>query len=129
MLTPFGKALRNIRMDKGILLRDMAKKLGYTSSALSSIENGKVNIPPGMVDLIGSTYELTEDEIENLQELERKSVRVMKLKLNAYSRSDWDFLYNFVTNFKKLNSQDKDAIKKIIQKEGSDNGGGCEKIS
>lgn len=129
MLTPFGKALRNIRMDKGILLRDMAKKLGYSSSALSTIENGKVNIPPGMVDLIGSTYDLTEDEIENLQELERKSVRVMKLKLNAYSRSDWDFLYNFVTNFKKLNSQDKDAIKKIIQKEGSDNGGGCKKIS
>ena len=41
MITPFGKSLRNIRMDRGMLLKDMAQDLDVTSSYLSAVEVGK----------------------------------------------------------------------------------------
>jgi transcriptional regulator with XRE-family HTH domain len=45
MLTEFGQYLRKIRIDCGDLLKDMADKLGVTSSYLSAVETGKRNVP------------------------------------------------------------------------------------
>ncbi len=45
MLTEFGKAIRKIRLDKGEILKDMAKRLGISSAFLSAVENGRKNVP------------------------------------------------------------------------------------
>ena len=41
MVTSFGKFLRNLRMDIGELLLNMADKLGVSPAFLSGVENGK----------------------------------------------------------------------------------------
>ena len=41
MLTEIGKFLRRYRIDNGLLLKDMAGKVGVTSAYLSAVENGK----------------------------------------------------------------------------------------
>ena len=51
MITPFGKSLRNIRMDRGMLLKDMAQDLDVTSSYLSAVEVGKRNVSENWKDV------------------------------------------------------------------------------
>ena len=67
MITPFGKSLRNIRMDRGMLLKDMAQDLDVTSSYLSAVEVGKRNVPEEWPRKIGKMYDLSDEEIENLE--------------------------------------------------------------
>ena len=43
-MTDFAKALRILRIERGEVLKDMADKLGITSSYLSAIECGKRKI-------------------------------------------------------------------------------------
>ena len=45
MITEFGKLLRIIRINTGDSARTMAEKFGMSPSYLSTIENGKRNIP------------------------------------------------------------------------------------
>ena len=44
MITELGKHLRKIRIDHGEILKNMADKLGVTSSFLSAVEIGKRNM-------------------------------------------------------------------------------------
>lgn len=40
-MTPFGKFMRHLRLDKGLMLKESAEKLGVTSAYLSALEHGK----------------------------------------------------------------------------------------
>lgn len=44
-MTPFGRFMRNFRLEKGLLLKDLADQLGVTPSYLSSLEHGKKGLP------------------------------------------------------------------------------------
>ena len=54
MVTSFGKFLRNLRMDVGELLLEMAAKLHVSPAFLSGVENGKRKIPEGWLARIAS---------------------------------------------------------------------------
>ena len=66
MNTEFGKSLRKLRIDKGEILKNMADKLGMTSSYLSAIECGKRNIPDDLIEKLTSIYCLDEKEQQEL---------------------------------------------------------------
>lgn len=66
MFTTIGKELRNISLNRGELLYDMAKKLGISSSDLSSIENGQVYISIDFVRKVINTYDLNSAERSGL---------------------------------------------------------------
>ena len=55
MITAFGKFLRNLRMDIGELLLQMAEKLDVSPAFLSGVENGKRKIPSDRVEFPQST--------------------------------------------------------------------------
>lgn len=40
-MTPFGVALRNLREDRGLNQKDLARRLGISAKLLSAIENGQ----------------------------------------------------------------------------------------
>ncbi|WP_309460957.1 helix-turn-helix transcriptional regulator [Escherichia coli] len=45
MVTSFGKTLRKMRIDRGMVLKNMADLLGVSSAYLSAIELGKSEPP------------------------------------------------------------------------------------
>ena len=67
MITEFGKLLRIIRINTGDSARTMAEKFGMSPSYLSTIENGKRNIPPEMEELVIRAYDLSEHDKEKLR--------------------------------------------------------------
>lgn len=67
MLTPFGRAIREIRKSRKLTLREMAKALHVTSSYLSCIELGKRNIPNDLIKKINAICALSDKELEILE--------------------------------------------------------------
>ena len=78
MITRFGKFCRNIRMDRGEILKEMADKLQVKSSFLSAVELGKKNIPEKWLESITELYELTEDKRKELEETIEMSKIIVK---------------------------------------------------
>lgn len=63
-LTPFGKCIRKLRIDKGVTMRDMSIEFGKSSAYLSAMELGKKAV----------TYKHLENCIEYMGELNRKDI-------------------------------------------------------
>lgn len=120
MVTQFGKSLRNIRMDRGELLKEMAQKLGVTSSYLSAVEVGKRNIPQDWVQKIAALYELSEFETERLRQAAFQSANQIKLNLQNASPNSRDLAYAFAREFEDLSDGDYQAIMSILRKNGGD---------
>lgn len=58
MLTPLGRFLRKLRIDRGEIMKDMADKLQVTASFLSAVEIGKKAAPDAWVTSLGLLYNL-----------------------------------------------------------------------
>lgn len=62
MLTPFGKALRRERLERGTTLGEMAEALGISSSFLSQVETGKKALTDTFVRKVINYFELNTSE-------------------------------------------------------------------
>ena len=81
MLTEFGKLLRIIRINSGDSAKDMAAKLNMSPSYLSTIENGKRNIPPDMEKLLISAYNLSDRDKDKVRKAMVNSSESVKIDL------------------------------------------------
>ena len=68
MVNELGKELAIIRIKTGDSLRTMASKLGISAAYLSSIENGKRNVPDEFDKLIFGAYSLNEREMKIIKD-------------------------------------------------------------
>lgn len=87
MLTPFGKSLRKLRLDRGLLLKDMADLLDVSPSFLSAVESGKKAIPARIVDEIAEAYNLTASEINDLRGSAAASIKEVTIKFSGSSNN------------------------------------------
>ena len=85
-VTKFGEFIRKLRIEKGEILKDMAKKLAVSSAFLSAVENGKKQIPIKWIDDIPKIYGLNKEEIIKL----KNSIELSKDKyvINTKDASD-----------------------------------------
>lgn len=115
MVTPFGKFCRKLRIDNEELLKDMADKLGVTSSYLSAVENGKRSVPQNWLQDISKTYELNDIQSSELQRAIDESQTVLKFELKELSIEKKDLLMAFAREHKRLDTSDLNKILKILQ--------------
>lgn len=113
-LTPFGIALRKLRLDRGERLLDMASAIGKSVAFLSAVETGRRPIPDGFVALIGRQIQLSPDQIRDLRsaaDQTRKEVRVEKL-----SHPDRELVAAFARQLDDVPSDLREQLKKIVLK-------------
>jgi transcriptional regulator with XRE-family HTH domain len=67
MLSPFGIAVRKLRLDKGMRLLDLARRIGRSAAFASAIETGRKPIPDAYVVMVARAMELTASEIRELR--------------------------------------------------------------
>lgn len=65
--TEFGKFMRKIRIEKNLILKDVAELLGVSSAFLSAVEVGKKSIPTKWVDDLPRVLNLNDAEKTRLQ--------------------------------------------------------------
>ncbi|WP_431811379.1 helix-turn-helix domain-containing protein [Lysinibacillus sp. FW12] len=116
MLNSFGKFCRKLRIDKGELLKDMATKLGVTSSYLSAVENGKRNVPHNWIEKISEIYLLNSSEINELERSFDESKKVVQIDFSGYSSEEKNDLLALAREFKGLDEDDREKIKDILLK-------------
>jgi transcriptional regulator with XRE-family HTH domain len=114
-MTPFGKALRKLRIDRELLLGDMAERLGISPSYLSQIETGKKSIPDGFVDKLQRTFKLAESEAQEVRHEAVLSTSEFKIQLGARADAQDKVLADaLATEFARLSPDAKERIAKVI---------------
>jgi transcriptional regulator with XRE-family HTH domain len=116
MLTSFGKFSRKLRIDNGELLKDMAEKLGVTSSYLSAVENGKRNVPQEWIGKIKNMYSLNLDQYKELKQGVEESQLSNKVDLKGYSKEDKNLMMALARKIDGLNEEEKTKIRNILLK-------------
>ncbi|MEH2551738.1 transcriptional regulator with XRE-family HTH domain [Bradyrhizobium sp. AZCC 2262] len=66
-LTPFGITCRKLRLDKGLRLMDVARKLNCSSAFISAIETGRKPIPDAYMLSVARAMDLSPAEIRELR--------------------------------------------------------------
>ena len=83
-MTPFGRFMRNLRLEKGMLLKDCADLLEVTSAYLSALEHGKKAAPnEKFTERIITTLALNPSEITGLKEAVRNSDTKITIPLKS----------------------------------------------
>lgn len=114
MLSPFGIAIRKIRLDRQLLLKDMADTLGVSSAFLSSVESGKRRVPKGWIESISRIYHLSKEDVENLEIASSKSAPDIKIPISAVSSEKRDLAFSFAKALDGLSDQDVERIMNAI---------------
>lgn len=98
MVTDFGKFCRKLRIDNDEFLKDMAGKIGVTSSYLSAVEQGKRKMPSEWAKKITGAYALTDSQqrelftlttLDELTDKEKKALEEAMTVLWLDDRSDY----------------------------------------
>ena len=114
MLTPFGIAIRKLRLDKGMRLLDLAKRIGLSPAFLSAIETGKKPIPDAYVVRVARAMELSPAEI---RELRRAADRTRKeVGVEELPEDQRELVAAFARKLDELPSDMMEKLKKIVLK-------------
>ncbi|WP_300320728.1 helix-turn-helix transcriptional regulator [Idiomarina sp.] len=116
MLTPFGKAVRKLRIDLGVTLKSLAESLDKTSSYISAIETGKRSVTGDILEQIINALNpssVVEQELREAAELSQTSVEV---KLKGKNQTAREAALLFARNFDELNEDDYEKLKKLLNK-------------
>jgi transcriptional regulator with XRE-family HTH domain len=114
MITPFGIVTRKLRLDKGLRLLDLAKKLNLSSSFVSAVETGKKPIPAGYVDSVVKALHLTRAEALELQRAADRSKTAVDI--DGLRGSQRELVAAFARKLHDLPAEFLEEIKKQVFK-------------
>lgn len=116
-MTPFGRFMRHLRTEKGLLLKDVADVLGVTSAYLSAVEHGKKGQPSAaMVSKLENALKLTTEQRKQLRGAVRDSVSSMEIpsKVTPFA---FETANAFARKLPDLSEQQLRKIKSIVDQE------------
>jgi len=116
MLNEFGIFTRKLRIETGQRLKDMADKLGISSSYLSATEIGKRPIPVKWLDILKTEYNLSHEQYLELERSYENSLDSINIDLNQKDDSDKDLILSFARNFDSLDDKNKEYLRKIFKR-------------
>ena len=106
MLTQVGKFLRQMRMNNNEILKEMATKLDVTSAFLSAVENGKKKMPKSMRNKIVKKYDLSEEDIEALDNAILESNDTVEINIRSLPDDRKGLAISFARTFGELDEED-----------------------
>lgn len=113
-LTPFGVAIRQLRIQLRIRMYDMAKDLGCSPAFLSSVENGHRPIPDGYVDKIIQIYSLSNDEASKINQA--YTITMQRIPLNHLNLKEKELVATFARVVPFMSDKDVDSFDKHLNK-------------
>lgn len=111
-MKPLGKEFRKWRIDQGMLLGDMADRLGISSSYLSQIEKGGKPIPPGFVEKAIAVFGVDAAIAEAWREA--KILSTSAFTVNVADDRDRQIAHQFVTEFARLTPEQKAKLQRVL---------------
>jgi transcriptional regulator with XRE-family HTH domain len=116
-LTPFGKLVRKHRIDHGLLLKDMADRVGRSAPFLSAVETGEKQIPADLVDQVINAFQCSAHDAAALRSAAEQSQREFKISVGkAATDSQREVAAMFARRFKSLTEADLAKFKEVLIK-------------
>ncbi len=120
-ITKFGEYTRDLRIDRGENLKEMAENLGVSSAFLSAVENGKKQVPKTWYEKISSIYELALKEQKKLRNAIEESKNMLVLNLQNVTQANKEFALVFARSFEELTDEERKKIQGILTKKRGKN--------
>lgn len=114
MLTPFGKAIRKMRIDEGMSLKSMADSLGVSSSYLSAVETGKRAVTKPLLDGISNGMNISETQKAELIRAAKISQQSVELNLAGRGEKAREVAIAFARSFEELSDSDIQKLKQLL---------------
>lgn len=111
MKTTLGTFLRELRLQHGEKLKDMAENLNVSSAFLSAVENGKKKMPDSWYEKLANLYNLSAKQREDLETAVIESGETIELRIKDMSSGNRDLAICFARHFDSL---DEEASKQIF---------------
>ncbi|MCH3909892.1 MAG: helix-turn-helix domain-containing protein [Bacilli bacterium] len=116
MTTEFGKELRKIRIDRDQVLKDMADRLGVSSSYISSIESGERRVSDKFYSSVLENYNLNPKEKEALRIARAETEKSIDLSLRGLNQGQKQVAINLQRTIKDLDKTDVDQLLEILKR-------------
>ena len=113
-LTPFGAALRKLRIDHEMRLFDLAEKLGKSTAMLSAVETGRKTIPDGFVADIVRVMNLTPTEHRALRAAKDKTIK--EVNVEHLQPSERELVAAFARNSSDIPEELLQAVRRAVLK-------------
>lgn len=112
-MTPFGKRIRELRAEKQVTMKDMAKELGVSAAYLSALEHGNRGRPSWyLLQRTISYFNIIWDDAEDLVRLARLSHPRITIDTSGLSPQATELANRLADNIKTLStSQLSDHLK------------------
>lgn len=114
--TQLGKELKKLRIELGINLADMARKIEVSSAFLSAIETGKKKAPNDFLAKLANKYAYIKDNFDTFEILLNQSRQSVVLPLSNPSFEDTSLATAFARRFNSLTASEKSTIHKLLNK-------------
>jgi HTH-type transcriptional regulator, competence development regulator len=114
MLTPLGRQIRQLRIDKGVRLKDMAEEFGVKSSFLSAVENGRKSLPKEWLDKLHDYFQGFGVSLSKWKELAELSKPKMSIDLKKADGFDRETCLAFGRYYLDLPAARKRKIRKLL---------------
>lgn len=111
-ISEIGKFLRLLRLETGETLKEMSKRLGYATTYLSGIENGKRDVPKSLYQKVVDCYKLDAQKAADLDLCILRSQSVFEIE-NAGSKEKKEVLVRMVNN--QISEKHYEQILKMLQ--------------
>lgn len=112
MLTPFGKAVRKLRIDRDISLRQMADGVFKSAAYLSSIETGKRALTDNVRDDIIQFFNLNDEDAGKLKRKADMTNDSVNIKLSSLNNSSSEVALVFA---RKVDTLSNEKIKELMR--------------
>lgn len=116
MKTRIADELRKLRLRCGENLREMASKLEVSSAFLSAVENGKKNMPDGLIMRMKELYTLTNDDVEKLKEASLESQKAISINIEKSDDSQKALAVCFARKFEDIDEETNKRIMELLNR-------------
>ena len=114
-ITPFGRYLRKLRIDHGVILKELADSLKVSSAYLSALELGKKNISTNFILKVSEYFKLSQTEIDEVEKLAEISKPQVKISLAGNTDLERDMVMSFARNYKNKTPEEQEKLKKLLE--------------
>ena len=119
-MTPFGRFLRNLRTEKGLLLKDIADMLNVTSAYLSALEHGKKGAPNAvLISKLENALKLNAAQRQELRRSARDSIKSMDIPSKSTPFA-FETANAFARKLPKLSEDQLRRIKHIVEQDNEE---------
>lgn len=114
-MTPFGMFMRTVRLEKGLLLKDVAELMEVTSAYLSALEHGKKGVPNApFVSALENRLRLDAKQRDALRRAVRDSSTSLAIPQKA-NPAVFETAHAFARKLPSLSDRQLDLINNILR--------------